>query len=183
MEKELLEQLISENLSTRKIAEHIGKSQSSVKHWLKKYGLKTNNNLFGENDVKRYEQTHRVCPKCKDNLEINNFYKRGGILFDSTYCKSCTNSQTVDRMVSFKLKCVEYKGGKCIECNYNKYYGALEFHHLDPTLKDFSISQLRAYSFDKIVMEELDKCVLLCNRCHREVEGGILILTEEQKGL
>lgn len=181
MEKELLQKYINEGLSTREIAQKINKGQTTVRHWLKKYELKTNNLKFGENEIKRYNQTYRICPKCKDNLKINNFYKRGGILFDSTYCKKCTTKQTVERMVNFKMKCIKYKGGECIECGYNKYYGALEFHHLNPSLKDFAISNLRSYSFDKIVTDELDKCVLLCNRCHREVEGGIIILTEAQK--
>lgn len=32
---------------------------------------------------------------------------------------------------------VQYKGGKCCICGYDKYIGALEFHHLDPNQKDF----------------------------------------------
>lgn len=35
---------------------------------------------------------------------------------------------------------VEYKGGKCIICGYNKCLGALEFHHTNSKNKDFSIS-------------------------------------------
>lgn len=35
---------------------------------------------------------------------------------------------------------VQYKGGKCCVCGYNKYLGALEFHHLNPNEKDFGIS-------------------------------------------
>ena len=183
MEKELLEQLVKEGLSTRQISKQIGKGQTTVNYWIKKHGLKTNHNKYGKKEEKRYNQTHRMCPRCNEILEISEFYKRGGILFDSTYCRSCTTNKTVERMNEFKRKCVEYKGGKCVECNYTKYYGALEFHHLDPTLKDFTISHLRSYTFDKIVTDELDKCVLLCNRCHREVEGGILLLTEAQKGM
>jgi hypothetical protein len=35
---------------------------------------------------------------------------------------------------------VVYKGGKCQCCGYNKYIGALEFHHVDPEQKDFGVS-------------------------------------------
>lgn len=35
---------------------------------------------------------------------------------------------------------VAYKGGKCQCCGYNKYIGALKFHHVDPAQKDFGIS-------------------------------------------
>ena len=46
-----------------------------------------------------------------------------------------------------------------------------DFHHVDPLQKDFTISQ-RMTSFEAI-QRELDKCVLLCSRCHREVHEGL----------
>lgn len=80
------------------------------------------------------------------------------------------------RLKSFRTKIkyesVQYKGGKCAICNYNKCIKALEFHHLDPTQKDFSISSI-SKSFESI-KKELDKCILLCANCHREVHAGIL---------
>lgn len=64
-----------------------------------------------------------------------------------------------------------YKGGKCAICGYNRCLLALEFHHLDPLEKDFSISS-RMTSW-KAIVKELDKCVLLCANCHREVHDGL----------
>jgi hypothetical protein len=63
---------------------------------------------------------------------------------------------------------VEYKGGKCQTCGYNRCVEALEFHHHNSSGKDFSISE-KGYtrSWDR-VKEELDKCMLLCANCHRE---------------
>jgi hypothetical protein len=84
------------------------------------------------------------------------------------YCKPCTTEQTVERQQKFKRQCVEYKGGKCSRCEYDKYVGALEFHHLDPSEKDFSPSQCKLTKFDNRIKKELDKCVLLCANCHRE---------------
>lgn len=72
-----------------------------------------------------------------------------------------------------KAKCVEYLGGKCSICGYNKYNGALQFHHLDPSKKDFGISRGgNTRSFEKIRLE-LDKCILVCANCHFEIHGGI----------
>lgn len=71
-----------------------------------------------------------------------------------------------------KTKAIEYKGGKCIVCGYNKSIRALQFHHLDPTQKDFGISGTTK-SFEKL-KPELDKCVLLCANCHGEVHEGLL---------
>lgn len=171
MEKELLISLINENLSTRKIAEKMDKSQGSIKHWLKKYGLKTNHLLF---NVKEPLDC-KVCSICKIELEIEYFYKGNNKVNRHSYCKSCLNEITVDRQRNLKKQCIEYKGGKCIVCEYDKYPGALEFHHLNPGEKDFTIGQYKNRSFDNL-KSELDKCVLLCSNCHREVEGGIIIL-------
>lgn len=67
----------------------------------------------------------------------------------------------------------EYKGGKCIICGYRKYSGALDFHHKDSSKKDFGLSMNGlTHSWDKI-KKEVDKCVLLCANCHREVHAGI----------
>lgn len=39
-----------------------------------------------------------------------------------------------------KQKLIEGLGGKCQICSYNKSNSALEFHHLNPEEKDFTIS-------------------------------------------
>ena len=44
-------------------------------------------------------------------------------------------------------------------------------HHLDPSKKEFTISQ-RMTSFETI-LPELEKCVLLCSNHHREVHEGL----------
>jgi 5-methylcytosine-specific restriction endonuclease McrA len=73
----------------------------------------------------------------------------------------------------------EYKGGKCMICGYSKYKGALDFHHLDPSKKNFGISvRGLTRSWDKI-KAELDKCILVCANCHRELHAGILQLPKE----
>jgi len=63
---------------------------------------------------------------------------------------------------------IEYKGGKCEHCGYDKCPAAFDFHHLDPSKKDFNLSTLRNYKLENI-KSELDKCLLLCSNCHREL--------------
>jgi predicted HNH restriction endonuclease len=110
----------------------------------------------------------RKCPRCNQEKTLNDFYNRRGKKGNSVYCKSCTCDQTIERQRKFKRKCIEYKGGKCESCGYDKYDGALEFHHKDPLKKDFSIANARLTSFSDKVKEELDKCLILCSNCHRE---------------
>lgn len=80
-------------------------------------------------------------------------------------CKKCAVEAVQKRRNKIS---VLYKGGQCSKCGYNKCLDALEFHHLDPSIKEFGIGQ-KGYtkSWEKI-KQELDKCILLCANCHRE---------------
>lgn len=78
------------------------------------------------------------------------------------------------RRRKIKQMAVEYKGGQCSKCGYKKYIGALEFHHLDPNEKDFSISKSGHCSSWEKVKIELDKCILVCSNCHKEIHGEII---------
>lgn len=69
-----------------------------------------------------------------------------------------------------KKKLVDYKGGKCEICGYDKCINALDFHHLNPNEKDFGISNYTVLSFDKL-KKEVDKCILVCANCHREIHA------------
>ena len=70
-----------------------------------------------------------------------------------------------------KIELIDYKGGKCEKCGYNKCVEALEFHHLDPNEKDFGISN-NSYSFERM-KKEVDKCILVCSNCHREMHYNL----------
>lgn len=68
-----------------------------------------------------------------------------------------------------KLEAIESLGGSCSKCGYNKNISALDFHHLNPKEKDFSLDIRKFSNFSNgKLLKELDKCVLLCANCHRE---------------
>ncbi len=70
-----------------------------------------------------------------------------------------------------KRKLIEMCGGKCKICGYNKCIGAFDFHHRDPTQKKFSLNDAVNSGFSwQSILEEIEKCDLLCCRCHREAE-------------
>ena len=73
---------------------------------------------------------------------------------------------------------VEYKGGRCERCGYSKCIEALEFHHANPSGKDFSISDNGYTRGWSKVREELDKCILLCANCHREIHAEVQLSRE-----
>jgi len=70
-----------------------------------------------------------------------------------------------------KLKAIEYKGGSCSLCGYNKSIRSLEFHHVNPSEKDFSLSSVTRKW--EVVKPELDKCILVCANCHGEIHEGL----------
>lgn len=84
---------------------------------------------------------------------------------NATACNSCKANE---RRYELKIKAVEYKGGCCQRCGYNKNKTALQFHHLDPSQKDFGLGGHHGRSW-KSIKAELDKCVCLCANCHSEV--------------
>ncbi len=71
-----------------------------------------------------------------------------------------------------RQKAVSYKGSRCIFCGYAKYSGALDFHHLYD--KKFGISEKGYARSWQAIQQELDKCILVCANCHRELHAGLL---------
>lgn len=71
-----------------------------------------------------------------------------------------------------KLKLIEYKGGKCDLCGFDKKVcSAYDFHHKDPKQKDFNISA-KSCSYERLKLEA-DKCNLVCRNCHAEIHDKI----------
>ena len=118
----------------------------------------------------------KKCPRCNTEKKLNEFYDRRNGIGNSPYCKPCHKDQTIERQRLFKRKSIEYKGNKCYYCGYSRYQGALQFHHLDPSKKNFSISKIKLTTWDERATNELDKCVLLCANCHMEVHAGVISL-------
>ncbi|MBU0672003.1 MAG: HNH endonuclease [Candidatus Margulisbacteria bacterium] len=75
------------------------------------------------------------------------------------------------RRKKLRQKAIEYKGGECQSCGYKRFVGALEFHHLNEKKKDFGIS-LKGLTRSWVrIKKEVDKCILVCSNCHREIHG------------
>ena len=61
-----------------------------------------------------------------------------------------------------KKQAIKLLGGKCCICRYNKCIDALEFHHKDPTKKEFKLGSGNTMSW-KEYKKEAQKCMLLCS--------------------
>jgi hypothetical protein len=110
-----------------------------------------------------------------------DFFRKFQLLKEDTskvYAVHYNNGQrSRERSGSFKKWAVEYKGGQCLLCGYNRCNDALQFHHRDSNEKDITPAKMRLWSKER-AMVELDKCNLICSNCHAEVHfkerGGIL---------
>ena len=174
--KEELENLFSNGNSVSKIARQYEVSYNTVKWWSDKWELTPS--IFGY--VIKDDKLFKKCPICEKVKEVNdiNFNRRkipskirnrGGFKRQSVgICRTCNAKITFNRNQQFKKKCVEYKGRKCQVCGYDKCFSSLDFHHRNPSEKDFQISEVRWKPWP-IIKSELDKCDCLCRNCHAEL--------------
>lgn len=164
--KEQLETLLKQNLSSNKIAKLLNVSAPCVRNWMKKWNLSSNYLSIKDKTCYR-TNTHKQCPCCGEIKSLEEFDKRpNGNVY--SYCRKCCNDNRYKLLKRIKLQIVEEMGGCCSICGYNKNLSALEFHHLDMTQKDFTISNSTTTNIEKI-REEISKCILVCANCHREL--------------
>lgn len=82
------------------------------------------------------------------------------------------------RRKKLRQMAVEHLGGKCVNCGYNRDIKALDFHHVDESTKLFGLSDRGMTRSWKIIKEEIEKCILVCANCHREIHSGSLRLAD-----
>lgn len=100
------------------------------------------------------------------------------------YCRKCATEATQRVRVRMKRRAVDYLGGCCSICGYDECVEALDFHHLDPSKKEFNISHEGTYFSWNKIKRELDKCICLCANCHREIhasDNAVPVLDEPKK--
>ena len=102
-------------------------------------------------------------------------------------CANCHRSRhaaerqaTAAPVVAFrrrmKARAVAELGGRCLACGFLGPNAVFDFHHRDPRLKSFGISENGIPRPWTKIRNELAKCVMLCANCHREVHAGIRAL-------
>jgi hypothetical protein len=98
-----------------------------------------------------------------------NFYKTA-----KYQCKSCWNKRTAQSGKDKVAQLKQEAGGACTKCGYSKCQDALEFHHVDPSVKEFHLGEARGYNIEKL-RTELEKCILVCRNCHTEIHAEMKI--------
>lgn len=130
-----------------------------------------------------------ICKQDKDESEFNkNKTRKDGL---NTLCKECSRKnshkyyndnlkyhkkQVRKRILSQRKLAADFvnklRSQGCSLCT-EKEACCIDFHHVKN--KSYLISRLlQSNPSEKIVMEEINKCILLCANCHRKVHRGIL---------
>jgi len=126
---------------------------------------------FGTHNVKQIHADMGIsgdricnCSICKKDYVYSKKKSNSTIRCNSCYVR--------EHRQKLKDEAITLKGGKCVMCGYNRCRMSLDFHHLNPDEKEFSISGNNASR--KRVLKELKKCILVCRNCHGEIESGLI---------
>lgn len=167
--KKLLD-LIDEFSSVKRIANELNLGETTIRRILKQNNL----TLRKKQKVEIEKRAYTKSTKPKNKLSGNTHCPIHNVLLKESsgkvYCNICVNRSVKQLRTNIKIEAVIYKGGKCERCSYDNCLSALEFHHLDPLEKDFSVSDFNSSNIDEL-KPELDKCILVCSNCHREIHS------------
>lgn len=130
----------------------------------------------------------KVCSMCKLELQETSQYFATrkytlSVGFQSV-CKECqkeyrkhhyelNRQKYIDKAKVHRDKSValfkEFKKELvCSNCGEDRHW-VLDFHHLDPSKKEIDISRLARAGSKARLQEELNKCIVLCANCHRDL--------------
>jgi len=111
----------------------------------------------------------RSCPKTAENEEeLELFCKDTRLPYGRrNECKECNNKYKKQQRKNSLDLIAALTGLECSWCGFSHNSTApFDWHHLDPTTKEYEISKMVGNTtFDKI-QTEIDKCVFLCKHCH-----------------
>ena len=102
--------------------------------------------------IHRGSDITRICARCKIEKNKSQFYKRGKT-GSASYCKQCSKEVSQIARIKRKSAIFQHAGSKCQICGYDKCTDALDFHHKDPSKKDFQISAMGNRSI-KIILKK-----------------------------
>ncbi|MBM3234383.1 hypothetical protein FJZ19_04810 [Candidatus Pacearchaeota archaeon] len=142
-----LKEIYSARVYIDEIAKKYGRSRRAVQHKIKRLKLKRSPvRLKKAIKMSRKEIRDRCYNKNKKKI-----YERKR-----------------ERIRRYKRQLIEYLGGKCMHCGYNKCMAALEFHHNKEGKESVIAIMIKDYSKQK-ALKEVNKCIILCANCHREL--------------
>lgn len=132
----------------------------------------------------------KTCTRCEQTLPLEDFAvvknsNKTDTVYRRSMCKPCKRAYLRDyyakdpkRHAKYaankrrerKTQLIKHFGGACLKCGYSAYWGALSFHHRDPSEKKFELGRAVSSRSLADLIIEAEKCDLLCLNCHAEIE-------------
>lgn len=174
--KDIIVKMVKDGFTYKQVRDKLGCSLSTISYHCKKNGIMSKHTSIKIDDltiqkmIKLYEEK-KSCLKVAKILGVSKSTVLKYIDTKNTQTKLERKENNVKQVIYWRIKVkkklVEYKGGKCERCGYDRCIDSLEFHHLDPNEKDFTIGG-KSFSFERLRIES-DKCILICSNCHKEI--------------
>jgi transposase len=173
IEEELLREMADDGMSLGEMSRELGRSVSTIRRWLRRYELRP-----PASDRRAEARRARELRLTRVELECIHHGRTTFILESSGYhrCLKCRQARVSEWRRRVKRRLVAEAGGACALCGYDRFVGALHFHHLDPSQKRFALSRQGVTRSFAEAQTEARKYALLCSNCHAEVEGGFSTL-------
>lgn len=175
LKRDELEALVGQGLTLAAIAQRLDRSVPTIRYWLQRYGLKTANRR-GRKPIVPPDQVRKAIEGGRRELTANCPQHGEGIFVieksGRARCRQCRMDRVAERRRKVKRILLEEAGGRCSRCGYDRFVGALHFHHLDASQKSFGLAEKGATIAIATVRAEAAKCIVLCANCHAEVEHG-----------
>lgn len=118
-------------------------------------------------DVTTPDGLYRTCMDCKRQKARARYKSSEKVRHAAQSRGKAVRDRNNVLTMGFKTAC------GCGVCGENSHVGVLDFHHIDPTSKEFGIGGMISMSIDRIITE-MRKCVVLCANCHRKVHLDII---------
>jgi hypothetical protein len=126
----------------------------------------------------------KICRKCKENKPVDMYSKnKSSVDGLQRNCKPCAREAGIKSYGKNKKKYLsrsnrynksvldnvnQYKANQtCQKCGNDKYY-LLDFHHIDPSIKDDNVNTIARTRGKQALSDEIAKCIILCKNCHAD---------------
>ena len=176
IDKEVFKQQILSGKTIKELQGIYGCGRSTIALYKKEFGFVGITPNSKKRDI---SSETKICASCNTDKPLSSFYSNGytpsGVKKYKAHCSTCEGSK---RDSKYRELILEYlkscdKEYSCEKCGYTGIWGSLDFHHVRPIDKLFSIGAppSKTYSeemFKEVIEPELDKCMLLCPNCHRQ---------------
>lgn len=120
----------------------------------------------------------KYCSGCNLTLSLDSFAKKGKGY--QSNCKTCRNKKNRERYQKdkswyqernrkrrelFSSTIRQYKEQPCADCKTEYPYYVMDFDHREE--KEFNLGHIYKIKSLKHLMEEIEKCDIVCSNCHR----------------